>query len=188
MHSYPDQLCSVADEATRLVENLTDAQFNWKPAPDRWSIAECLDHLNVVGSLLLPKLQEAIRIGDQKNVTGNPPFRYGPFSRLFIRMNSPSGIKLKTVKLYKPSGSSSLEKTDVMERFLALQDELAEAAIRADGLDLAKIKVSSPAGRLLRISLGAWFEATVAHERRHLIQAREVKRHHLDVQSEITDL
>ena len=29
----------------RLFGSLSDAQLNWKPRPDSWSIAQCLDHL-----------------------------------------------------------------------------------------------------------------------------------------------
>ena len=35
------------DSARQLVTGLNDEQLNWKPAPDSWSIAQCLDHLAV---------------------------------------------------------------------------------------------------------------------------------------------
>lgn len=62
----------------------------------------------------------------------------------------------------------------MVDEFLALQDELAEHVNEAEGIDLRRLRLSSPAIPLLRISLGAWFEATLAHERRHLSQARRV--------------
>lgn len=45
----------------------------------------------------------------------------------------------------------------------------------ADGLDLARIKVTSPVTRLLRLSLGQWLAGLAGHQRRHLWQARQVK-------------
>src|ERR1700674_4794523 len=35
------------------VKGLSDAQFNFKPAPDRWSVAEVLEHITVVEDLAL---------------------------------------------------------------------------------------------------------------------------------------
>jgi hypothetical protein len=37
--------------------------------------------------------------------------------------------------------------------------------------------VASPALPILSISLGAWYEATIAHEQRHLKQARDAVEH-----------
>jgi hypothetical protein len=37
--------------ADQIAAGLTMKAFNWRPAPDRWSIAQCLVHLNVSGDL-----------------------------------------------------------------------------------------------------------------------------------------
>jgi DinB family protein len=34
-----------AADARSVVSGLSDAQLNWQPAPDKWSIAQCLEHL-----------------------------------------------------------------------------------------------------------------------------------------------
>jgi len=44
--SYEDQLRSIRQDAEGLMAGLSDAQFNWPPAPGRWSMAGCFDHLN----------------------------------------------------------------------------------------------------------------------------------------------
>ena len=45
------------------VKGLSDAQFNFKPAPDRWSVAECLEHIAIVEDLALngirPRLEKS---------------------------------------------------------------------------------------------------------------------------------
>lgn len=50
----PDLLKTVTSEAERnseaaqtLAADLSDAQLNWKPAAEQWSIAQCLEHLAV---------------------------------------------------------------------------------------------------------------------------------------------
>lgn len=44
----------------------------------------------------------------------------------------------------------------------------------ARGLDLGRLRVTSPVSRLLRIPLGSYLRISVAHERRHLWQAEQV--------------
>jgi hypothetical protein len=45
---------------------------------------------------------------------------------------------------------------------------------QANGLDLARAHVKSPVSNLIRLALGSGFALMVAHERRHLHQARKV--------------
>ena len=47
--------------------------------------------------------------------------------------------------------------------------------VDADGLDLAAVRVPSPVNRLLRLPLGAYFDFILAHDRRHLWQARQAR-------------
>ncbi len=47
--------------------------------------------------------------------------------------------------------------------------------MRADGLDLARVRVISPVSRCFRLPLGAYFAFVMAHDRRHLWQARQVR-------------
>ena len=66
--------------------------------------------------------------------------------------------------------------TAVLPTFLHLQSQLMARADAAAGLDLHKVKVATPMSRFLRLSLGAMFAQIAAHERRHLEQARRVRR------------
>ena len=175
LRRYRTQFSEISAEAADLTEGLTEEQFNWKPKRDRWSVGQCIDHLNTAGYMLLPRLEIAIREGRENGVIGEPPFHYGFVSRWFIRFNEPSSsFKMKTFNVYAPATSSRLKKESTIRRFAELQNELTTRVEEAHGLDLRKIKVPSPVSSLLRLNLGAWFEATVAHERRHLKQAREV--------------
>ena len=81
------------------------------------------------------------------------------------------------VKLEVPGARSvdvRLYRLDDPERFLAAQRAFEAAVEAADGLDLSRVRVSSPAIPLLRLQLGIWFLSTNAHTLRHLGQARRV--------------
>lgn len=60
------------------------------------------------------------------------------------------------------------------ETWSTLQNQFSECVAAAEGLDLRRLRLPSPAIPLLYISLGAWFEAILAHERRHLDQAERI--------------
>ena len=62
----------------------------------------------------------------------------------------------------------------VLAAFDEVQRQFLERLRHADGLDLARIRVSSPVAPWWRFSLGAAFAVLAAHERRHLWQARRV--------------
>jgi|SRR5215472_11988523 len=64
-----------ADERTRLTQyledtrerllrsprSLTPEQLDYKPAPERWSVGEILEHLAIAESRLLPRIEEVLR-------------------------------------------------------------------------------------------------------------------------------
>ncbi len=158
-------------DAEVLVVPLAAAQFNWKPAPDRWSVAECLDHLLRVGESYLPVLADAVAKAER---TAPPPFRYGFAGRLFIRSMSPnSALKLPTAPAMMPT-ASSFEKEETLAAFRTLNERFVAICEDAEGRDLTRARVSSPFLKLLRFQVGALLEALAVHELRHLAQARRV--------------
>src|SRR5262245_12085294 len=47
-------------ETITAVEKLSDAQWNFKPAPERWSVAECVEHIMLAESLLMASAEKAL--------------------------------------------------------------------------------------------------------------------------------
>jgi hypothetical protein len=167
-----------AAEARALAEGLTPAQLLWRPAPERWSVAECLDHLVTTADRILEHLDPAVERARALGVTGSPPFRYGRLGELFVRATGPEPVwwsRVPAPRIYRPRPQPPAER--VLPAFLELQERLAERIRRAEGLDLGRVKVRSPVSPLLRISLGQWLASIAGHQRRHLIQARAVRGH-----------
>ncbi len=169
-----DQLDAIRREGEAVASGLTDSQFNWQPGPGRWSIAQCLNHLNVGVAMVLPAFDRAIAAGRDEGKTSPGPFRYGWFSRLAIAsMEPPPRWRMKTPM--KKSAGTTHRAADVLPEFARLRDQLADRVRKADGLDLARIRTISPVNRLVRLPLGAYFHFILAHDRRHLWQARQVR-------------
>jgi hypothetical protein len=171
--AYRQGFVAVKREARALTDGVSDDRMLARPGPDAWSAVECFEHLNTAGWLLLERMERAMMNAHENGPHGTPPFDYGFISRLFVRSMKPdSFLSLSAPSVYEPAPPATLHPHEVVVEFLALQDDLAGCIAQAHGLDLRRIRLASPAVPLLRISLGAWFEATQAHERRHLAQAR----------------
>lgn len=172
--AYRDQFARIKNDVHALAEGLDRAAFNALPAPGAWSVGQCLHHLYVAGAQLAPRLEAALDRARRNGVFGEGPFGYGFVGRLFIHATGPdTRLKIPAPGSYRPS--TDLAPDVIVPEFASLQDRFAAAARRADGLDLARIKVASPVTNLLRLNVSAWFAATLAHEERHLAQARRAR-------------
>jgi hypothetical protein len=173
--NYRRQFEEAKVTASRLVDGLAPAQLAWKYSPDRWSIGECLAHLNTTAELYLGALDRAMATGRARGLTGRGPFRHGwVVNFFFIRaLEPPVRMKLKAPPKFQPVIGP--DASGQIQQFLDLQDELLERVQEANGLHLAQVRVVSPVARFLRMSLGQAFQAVAAHQRRHLLQARRVR-------------
>ena len=165
---------AAATDARALFEGVGADAFRWRPAEKGWSMAECLDHLNVVGRKYLKAIDRAIEDGRAKGLLGAGPFRYGLIESFVVRtMDAPPMFRMKAPRSFVPAASA--DASEALLEFVALQRALQERLARAEGLDLVKVKVPSPVSRRLKFSLGKSFAAMAAHQRRHLWQARQVR-------------
>jgi hypothetical protein len=157
-----------------LVRDLTDAQLSWKPKSDAWSIALCLEHLAVTARADLPYIRSALAEGRSRRMFGRGPFRYGLFGRLLIAfMDDSVRFKFKAPAVYRP-GANSPPRESIRE-FFARQQEILDCIREANGLHLARTKMSLPGHKYLKLSIGQEFRLLVVHEQRHVEQAKRVR-------------
>ncbi|MBI1355400.1 MAG: hypothetical protein GC160_13720 [Acidobacteria bacterium] len=168
------ELDAVLTEFDELVAGLEDEGFCWRPEPGRWSIGECMDHLSVTAALYEPVLEECMREGRAAGRTGIGKPRRGILNRLFLwLMAPPVRGKVKAPGSFLPAAIAS--KQEVCSRFSDRHGRLRRSMIEADGLDLWRNRLVSPASNLIRLSLGEAFALLLTHMRRHLWQARQVR-------------
>jgi hypothetical protein len=170
------QFGAVKAEASELVNGLNESQFNWRPDPRSWSIAECLLHLNMVGDRCVHGLERALSEARTRGLVGQGSFGYGWLGKWILRNTEPPPKrKYKAPRSFTPAYGQPL--TAVMPTFLHLQGQLALLLEQANGLDLTRIKVRAPEAGSLRFNMQLTFAWIAAHERRHLWQARQVRKH-----------
>jgi hypothetical protein len=174
LDGYLEQIRYIRQDVAAIVANLADGQFTWRPAPDRWSIGECFEHLNLTAAAFIPAIDAATADALARNLRSDGPFVYPLFERLFVTSNEPPPRRrFRAFKAYRPP--AQLSRDTVMNSFLAWQDRLVERIRRADGLDLRRARRRSPILPIMKWSLGTMFELVLAHERRHIWQARQVR-------------
>lgn len=165
------QFEQLSAEAENLASPLSEDDFHNRPTSDVWSIAECLEHLNVTARLYLPALDEGIGVAIRGGLYGEGPFKYNWVGRLAVAsMEPPPRFRMKTMKALEPG--TRRPANEVLAGFRAYQVQLIDRLHQATGLDFARARVRSPVAAWLRLPLGSGFALIAAHERRHLWQAR----------------
>jgi hypothetical protein len=164
-----EQLSIAADA---LVAPLGDAAFAWQPAPDRWSVAQCLDHLNATARVYLPVMDEGIADAIRRSLYAPGPFKYNLVGRVHVLLMHSTWVRARTSVAMYPAPNRP--RHDIMAAFRAYQVQYIDRLRQASGLDLARAHVSSPLIRWLPMPLGSAFAMMIAHEQRHLLQAQRL--------------
>ncbi len=165
--------------AETLCAGLTQAQANFKPEPKRWSVAECLEHLNTSMNSYLPHLQRAVERARAANRTGSEPWGKGTFFGRFILNNmvkGPTHMKVKAPPPFRPEVRSDWDLAEVLQRFKERTGTMLSLLEQADGLDLGRIKQGTPMP-MVKVTLAQSFEIHSRHNHRHLDQAQRVTEH-----------
>src|SRR6185436_4931844 len=112
------QFEQISADADALVTPLSDHQFNWRPASEAWSVAECVEHLNVTARMYLPKLDQAIADAISRGRYGEGPFRYSWLGRWFVRLQEPPAkVRIRAPKSFQPGPTRS--RAEIMAAFRA---------------------------------------------------------------------
>jgi hypothetical protein len=170
-----DQLQEIRRRGRELADGLSPEQLTRRPDPARWSIAECLAHLNAIAAVYQPCIDAAIRRGKEDKVLGKGPFKPGWLGG-FLRWlaEPPVKIRFRAPRNILPP-SRVTDPAQVVDEFKRVQNEWERQIQECDGLDLAKVKCDTPFLRLPRLRLAAPIPWMLAHERRHLMQAEKAK-------------
>lgn len=162
------------DEVTTIFRELDADQAAWRPDEKRWSAAGHVAHLGIINVAYLDAISAAI---EQARAAGGHesggPYRHPAVSSWFARsMEPPPRRRLKTFASMVPDPGTTPEAA--VEDFVRAQERLEELIDRSRGLDLGRVRFSSPFLRLLRFSLGTGFEMLLAHNRRHIWLVHEL--------------
>ncbi|MEM0995834.1 MAG: DinB family protein [Bacteroidota bacterium] len=160
----------------QLTRDLTPAQLAWQPAPGKWSILECIEHLNLAMAPYLREMNTVLPTAPQGSV---PTFRSGFWGKRLPKMFQPKSTgrikwKMKTMARFQPQVSPE-DHARVLTDFRAQVAQLSGFIADAEKLDLNRARIVSAIGSWLKFRLGDAFRFVTAHNARHLQQAQGVR-------------
>ncbi|RYU77929.1 DinB family protein [Hymenobacter persicinus] len=175
---FLDQLAAdlraLREVTVQRFRTLSDDQLNRRPAPGKWSIGQCLEHLNITGGLVLPVMARKLKQAQESGSKPAATVKSGFIGRkLIVAMKTPASENpLKSPQQYAPSGSR-LPRT-VVEVFSRQLDELANMVEQARTVNANAIRIPNPVIPLLYLRLTDQLELLVVHLKRHVLQAERV--------------
>jgi hypothetical protein len=167
------EFVSAQDRLHRLAQSIPEAAWNRRPDPAQWSIAECVEHLNLTALAYLPLLRTAL---DQaRRLSGSAPSRYhrDPMGWILWRTQGPPvRRRLKTIPRFTPG--SKRPHTELIAEFERLQAAQISCVRAADGLRLGQVWIRSPFNSRIRYNIYSCLTILPRHQHRHLWQAEQV--------------
>ena len=162
------------DKVIAEFSDLTIEQFNWKPNPHSWSIAQCLHHLVISDSAYFPQLKRIID-GFYKMSLWQ---KYNPFSRKFgqllkDQLQEQPTKKMKAPKKIQPSASNM--NLEFVEGYYKNLDSFMDYISKCITVDIDKIIIASPITSIITYSLRDALQFLAQHEHRHINQAIRIK-------------
>lgn len=156
-----------------VTKGLTDAQWKFKPAPDRWSSAQNLEHMVIVQERVLGPVREQL--------SQAPPPPAGSDSRkidaIILEKIPDRSVKAKAPEFLEPSGEWSLGAT--LERLNRNYERLSDFVdstpdLREHVLESPPLRIVTN-GEFTTMDAYQWALTVVAHDERHVRQIEELK-------------
>ncbi len=158
--------------AAEHLQQADSVKLSYPPAEGKWSATQAIEHLNMYSRFYLPAIEkELVHISNDANAWFVPGF----FGNYFTKMMMPGNVyeiknKMKGMKSYRPGRGVNAEK--VFKEFIEHQQKLMQLLETARKRNLEKIRIPMTISRFIQFKLGDTFRFLVAHEQRHMIQAR----------------
>ncbi len=147
-----------------------------KPGPERWSMAQCLQHLNFYGDYYLPAMERAMREAQGKGSRPTPVFHPGWLGAWFTNLMLPQADGSLKSKMQSPKNAVPSAQPDALATlaaFIEQQERMLQLLDLARTVNLNAIRVPISLSRWIRLKLGDTFLFYLAHHARHIRQAEK---------------
>jgi hypothetical protein len=160
-----DYLNSTRKNLENSVKGLSEAQLRFKPAPDKWSVAEVSEHIalseGVLGGMITDKVMTSPAA--EKKLAGKE-------EQIVSRITDRSQ-KAQAPDMLKPTGKWPTE-AETLKAFNEMRDKNAAFVSKTSMEDLRSHIMAGPGGEMDAFQ---WMLFTAAHSARHTKQIEEVK-------------
>lgn len=160
-----DHLNKTRADLIAAVQGLSDAQLNFKPAPDRWSVLECVQHITLASQGIFGLAQQTAKMPNDSN------FKSGVTDSMFIVMIEDRSHKAQAPEPFKPMHSPYKTLEETLKAFNAGRDSVINY-VQTTNDDLRNHIAALPFGKADAYQLVLLVSA---HTNRHTQQLNEVK-------------
>jgi uncharacterized damage-inducible protein DinB len=157
------------ERLSRTVESMSAEQQGFRPSPEKWSVAEIVEHLSIVEGRVVKLIGTLL---DKAESGGHARSADAPFAPVSIaeQVEQTRAQKLDAPEQIRPTGAS-LDAS--LSSLRATRDALRALRPRVERVDGAGIRFPHPAWGT--INLYQWLAFVGAHEHRHLAQIEALK-------------
>lgn len=171
--SYIPEAEAIERDVRHAFGALTPEQLEWTPAPGRWSVGQCLEHLIVMDAAYWPVFERIERGEHRPGLLRRLPLLARMFGALVHRAVLPESTRrFPTSPAMNPSVGSVAP--DVVGRFAEHQHILIAHMRRLGEAGAEDVPIPSPIAAVATYSVRDAIRIVVAHQRRHVLQARRV--------------
>ena len=171
------ELLRQLDACTKEVENnfahLNQEQLNFSPENGSWSIGQCLSHIIKTNEAYFPEVKKNLSEGYRMKFWE----KYSPFSTsigksMLTHLGADIKKKFKTPKVFSPSAkftaaslftAFSNHQKSMVALYQSFENKLPQNTI-----------ITAPASKLITLPLNDILKILVAHEQRHIKQAKNI--------------
>lgn len=157
-------------QATHNFSEMAVSDLNRLSPTGGWSIAQCLDHLNSYGNYYLPVIRQKLELSLSDD--SGKVFESGWLGSYFIKMMDPETGKKKYKAFKGHIPETNLDPGRVLHEFLRQQEELKILLLLSADRNLTDIRIPISIGKFIRLKLGDVFQFIIAHNERHIQQAK----------------
>lgn len=167
-----DEFESASSRLRTLSGKVSAERWAERPESDRWSIGECVAHLNLTSTAFLPLLRGALDEARRSGHKARPRYRRDLLGWLLWRsMGPPVTRRFKTAAPFVPRADRT--SAELVSEFERLQTEQLVLVRQADGLPIDRVKIASPFNTRLRYNVYSALSILPRHQHRHLWQAEQ---------------
>ncbi|MDB4655463.1 DinB family protein [Flavobacteriales bacterium] len=168
-----DDLIGMLEESKLRVEQLPERSLedlNWRPSEDKWTVLECLEHLNLYGDFYIPEIERVIK--KSRSQSAPKAFKQTWWGDFFVNALAPKSkqtIKpLSAMEKLNPKGMNLGLET--VERFITQHSQLINLYKQARLVDIQH-KCTGTTIPLVRLRLVDSLRGQSYHSQRHIDQA-----------------
>jgi hypothetical protein len=162
----------------KLADHIPDARWKSRPGPNRWSAAECVEHLNLTSRAYIPLLRRALETAPRTPRDATRHYRRDFLGWLFSRLVGPLPRfgkirigRVKTPPSFVPKDMP--DRAEAIAEFDRLQADLLALTRLAEGFPLDQMMIVSPFGGRVKYNVYSALRILPRHQDRHLGQAED---------------